>query len=94
LHSSIWFDEAISLVNARQSLPDLINATRSDVHPPLYYLLLHVWLTVRQSDGYARFLSAIIGATFAILARWPHPVDARGGPPHPVPDARFERPRG
>jgi mannosyltransferase len=59
---SIWFDEAISLVNARQNLPDLINATRSDVHPPLYYLLLHLWLTVRQSDGYARLLSAIIGA--------------------------------
>jgi mannosyltransferase len=64
---SIWFDEAISLVNARQNLPDLINATRSDVHPPLYYLLLHLWLTVQQSEGYARFLSAVIGAATVSL---------------------------
>jgi hypothetical protein len=64
---SIWFDEAISLINARQSLPDVISATRADVHPPLYYLLLHVWLIVRQTDAYARLLSAIIGAATVSL---------------------------
>jgi hypothetical protein len=42
----LWLDEAISVHQARMSLPDMLDALRtSDVHPPLHHLLL--WLTVR-----------------------------------------------
>jgi len=65
---SIWYDEAVSLLNARQpGLTSVISATQSDVHPPLYYLLLHAWLAVRQTDGWARLLSAIVGAASVSL---------------------------
>src|SRR5438132_4114356 len=49
------------------SLPDLMDATRADVHPPLYYLLLHVWLGVpvvgsQHPESWARFFSAVCSA--------------------------------
>src|SRR6266851_3852750 len=43
---SLWYDESVSLFIARQPIPELIAHTAGDVHPPLYYLLLHFWLQV------------------------------------------------
>jgi len=40
---SLWYDETVSVFLARQSIPDLIAHTARDIHPPGYYLLLHVW---------------------------------------------------
>jgi len=65
--NSIWFDETVSLINAQMSVPNLIDATRADVHPPLYYLLLHVWLGVpvvgsQHPESWARFFSAVCSA--------------------------------
>src|SRR5882672_287197 len=65
--NSIWFDETVSLINAQLSVPNLIDATRADVHPPLYYLLLHAWLSVpvvgsQHPESWARFFSAVCSA--------------------------------
>jgi mannosyltransferase len=65
--NSIWFDETVSLINAQLNLPNLIDATRADVHPPLYYLLLHAWLSVpvvgtQHPESWARFFSAVCSA--------------------------------
>ena len=38
---SLWYDETVSVVLARKSIPDLIAHTAGDIHPPGYYLLLH-----------------------------------------------------
>jgi hypothetical protein len=40
----LWYDEAFSVLTARLPLPDLITATVADVHPPLYYVALKLWL--------------------------------------------------
>ena len=40
---SLWYDETVSAFLAQQSIPDLIAHTARDIHPPGYYLLLHVW---------------------------------------------------
>ncbi|GAC1314900.1 MAG: hypothetical protein NVSMB2_05170 [Chloroflexota bacterium] len=64
---SLWFDETVSLVNARQSFPDLLAATRADVHPPLYYAILHVWIGIRESQGFARLLSALFSSATTAL---------------------------
>ncbi len=40
---SLWYDETVSVVLARKSIPDLIAHTAGDIHPPGYYLLLHAW---------------------------------------------------
>ncbi|MEZ4868421.1 MAG: glycosyltransferase family 39 protein [Caldilineaceae bacterium] len=40
---SLWYDETVSVALARQSIPALIAHTAGDIHPPGYYLLLHLW---------------------------------------------------
>jgi len=40
---SLWYDETVSVVLARKSIPALLAHTAGDIHPPGYYLLLHGW---------------------------------------------------
>jgi mannosyltransferase len=41
---SLWLDEVISVDFGKLTVPQLIQAAARDVHPPLYYLLLHYWM--------------------------------------------------
>lgn len=41
--ASFWLDEGFSARLAALSPAEIINSTALDVHPPLYYLLLHYW---------------------------------------------------
>ncbi|MEZ4658215.1 MAG: glycosyltransferase family 39 protein [Caldilineaceae bacterium] len=45
---SLWYDETVSVVLARQSLAGLIAHTAGDIHPPGYYILLHFWQALTQ----------------------------------------------
>jgi len=58
---SIWLDEATSLMLARMNLPELIRAASVDVHPPLYYILLHFWIPLGESEAVLRGLSTVAG---------------------------------
>jgi uncharacterized membrane protein len=40
----IWFDESFSLLLAERSPGQIWNITAGDVHPPLYYVMLHYWM--------------------------------------------------
>ena len=40
----LWYDESFSVLVARLPWARLLDATAHDVHPPLYYALLKVWL--------------------------------------------------
>lgn len=42
----IWYDEAYSLLLARETPERIWALTALDVHPPLYYVLLHYWVAV------------------------------------------------
>jgi uncharacterized membrane protein len=57
----LWLDEALSVNIASLPLGDIPEALRHDGHPPLYYLLLHFWLELGESDMWVRGLSGIIG---------------------------------
>lgn len=46
LRQSVWFDEAYSILIAKQPVGDLLRLTALDTHPPLYYLLLKGWAGV------------------------------------------------
>lgn len=46
LKQSVWFDEAYSILLAKQSWEQLLYLTSIDTHPPLYYLLLKAWAAV------------------------------------------------
>ncbi len=60
--SSIWHDEGFSILLARRT-PDLIWAgSARDVHPPLYYELLHIWMMYFGDSVLAiRSLSVVAG---------------------------------
>lgn len=58
--SGLWLDEALSVEIARRPVPDLLEALRRDGSPPLYYLLLHAWISaLGTSDLAVRALSAV-----------------------------------
>ncbi|MDO9065792.1 MAG: glycosyltransferase family 39 protein, partial [Chloroflexota bacterium] len=59
---SLWYDEAFSVYLARMGLGEIIARTAADIHPPLYYFLLHGWMLAAGSSEFAlRFLSLIFG---------------------------------
>jgi len=59
---SIWLDEAFSVALAKMTVPQMVQATAADVHPPLYYFLLHYWIIVfGTSESAVRLLSVLFG---------------------------------
>lgn len=64
---SLWLDEATSLVVADNPPAVSIALTAEDIHPPLYYLLLHVWLIFGRSEAAIRSFSAVVGV-LSVLA--------------------------
>ena len=70
-----WCDEASSVLTSRYDVGALLYHASFDVHPPLYYLLLHGWM-VLFGDGImaARSLSTVFGVVTVALAmrftRW------------------------
>lgn len=58
----IWYDEAFSVLLGRLSVEEILFHTARDVHPPLYYLILHYWMNGFGSDPLAaRSLSIVAG---------------------------------
>ena len=72
----LQYDEAFSVVVARLPWARLWAATAGDVHPPLYYALLKVWLWLWADSGLpiemtARLLSVLCSvAALGMLAAW------------------------
>ncbi len=66
---SLWYDETVSVHLAGKSLPDLIAHTAGDIHPPGYYVLLHVWTRVAGSSDFAvAFPSLLLGVLLVAVA--------------------------
>lgn len=57
--NSLWLDEATSILISRGSISSIIQA--DVVHPPLYYLMLHVFIFLGDSEWIVRVPSAIFG---------------------------------
>ena len=59
--SALWLDEALSVNIAKLPLGQITEALRHDGHPPLYYWILHLWMSVFGEETFAvRSLSALI----------------------------------
>jgi uncharacterized membrane protein len=66
---NLWLDEAASWITARQPLPSLVAETAADVHPPLYYLALKLWMAAfGESTAALRSLSLVCGVVGVLLA--------------------------
>jgi len=64
---SIWLDEATSIIIARMNLASVVAWAAGDIHPPLYYLALHLWLGFGQSEFAVRALSALFGVMTVVI---------------------------
>ena len=58
---SAWIDEAYSIALAQHPPAEIIQGTAADQHPPLYYLMLSIWIRLKTSVPFARWFSLIIG---------------------------------
>ena len=58
----LWWDEGWSLYFATMDIGSMLRLTAVDIHPPLYYLLLHLWSGLVGSSAISvRLLSVVIG---------------------------------
>ncbi|MDP8266596.1 MAG: glycosyltransferase family 39 protein [Candidatus Aceula meridiana] len=59
---SLWNDEGYSVRVSHLSLSKIVQKTSLDVHPPLYYFILHYWMEwLGDSECSMRLLSVIFG---------------------------------
>jgi uncharacterized membrane protein len=63
---SLWYDETVSVHLASKSLPALIAHTAGDIHPPAYYILLHLWLRLTGVSLGLEFLAAFLSLCFGV----------------------------
>ena len=68
--SHLWLDEALSVNISRLPIGDIPEALRHDGHPPLYYVLLHAWMSMfGEGDAAVRTLSGVF-AVAALPLMW------------------------
>ncbi|MFL7794400.1 MAG: glycosyltransferase family 39 protein, partial [Anaerolineae bacterium] len=67
---SLWFDEALSVLIGRLTLPQVLTGAAGSSHPPGYYLLLHVWQAVGMgiNDWLLRYPSVLASLLSVALA--------------------------
>ena len=67
----LWWDEGYSVYFATEPLGRMLWLTAHDIHPPLYYALLHLWsLIFGHSPVALRLLSVAIGAIAVVALAW------------------------
>jgi len=65
---SLWADEGNSAALALRSLDRIAHDAGQDIHPPLYYWLLHFWVyACGRSETGLRSLSALLGVALVAL---------------------------
>jgi mannosyltransferase len=71
LSGQFWMDEALSVGISSHSLTAIPGVLRHDGSPPLYYLLLHVWMSVAGStEGDTHALSLVFGLLIVPTGAW------------------------
>ncbi len=68
----LWWDEGYSVYFATEPLGRMLWLTAHDIHPPLYYALLHGWLLLFQSaqPTVLRLFSVFVGGIALPLFAW------------------------
>lgn len=67
-NSCLWFDEIFGVHAAEMSLPNLLWFVAQDlIHPPLFYVLLKIWIAVFGESLFALRFSPVFFSTLALL---------------------------
>ncbi len=64
---SFWHDEALTVLLATRPISDLISITATDVHPPLYFILVKLFMVFGQNEFIVRLVSAVSGAASIVV---------------------------
>lgn len=64
---SLWYDEAYSVWVSRHDLAWQIAMSIERIYPPTYYVLLHIWMFLGESEFVVRSLSALLGVVSIAL---------------------------
>jgi mannosyltransferase len=70
LANRLWMDEAISIGIASHPLAEIPGVLRLDGSPPLYYVLLHVWIGVVGRSESATHALSVLFAVLCVPAAW------------------------
>jgi 4-amino-4-deoxy-L-arabinose transferase-like glycosyltransferase len=62
----LWWDEGYSLYFASMDLGAMVAGTAGDIHPPLYYTLLHFWISLLGSGAVAVRLLSVLAGTLTV----------------------------
>ncbi len=65
-----WIDEGLSVGIADRPLLDIPDALRLDGSPPLYYMLLHVWMQVAGTSEEATRALSLVFAVLTVPVAW------------------------
>ena len=66
-HEPLWLDESYSALMTAHSLGDIWRYTQTDVHPPLYYIVLRVFTLVGGTSAFVYRLPSALCALGLIL---------------------------
>ena len=67
IDQSLWLDEATQTVLSSKSIYSIIFDRVGDFHPPLSYIVFHLWLLLGDSEIWLRSLSVIFGVATVYL---------------------------
>jgi mannosyltransferase len=70
IHARFWIDEGLSVGISGHSLLDIPGVLREDGSPPLYYLLLNVWMHVFGNGEADTHAMSVAFALFTVPAAW------------------------
>ena len=54
----IWYDELFSIEFGRRPISEMIKLTAADVHPPLYYIIVHIAVTIGRMASVSPVITA------------------------------------
>lgn len=66
----LWYDESFSVLVARLPWARLWAATVNDVHPPLYYVVLKLWLAVWPVSVRVEIAARLLSFVLSVAGMW------------------------
>jgi mannosyltransferase len=70
IHFYLWIDEGLSVGIASHPLSEIPSLLREDGSPPLYYLILHVWMALRGRSEVSTHELSLLFAVLTIPASY------------------------